>query len=515
MLVITSEEIKNVEKISMEEFLIPEELLMERAGISVVQAIWNEFGDFRGKNFVVICGPGNNGGDGYVIARDLLNYTEAVRVVATEKPKSESAKVNYERFIRHGGIVYWYGESEGSLNVINLKDVTTIISSADIVIDAIFGIGLKSPIIDENILRLVEIINIYSKSVVSVDIPSGVNADNGKIMGGAIQANMTVTFGFPKPGHLLFPGRDLTGKLKVAQIGLPSQIFSSSNNFRRFLITSNLVKLPSRPKWAHKKTFGEVLVIGGSKDYLGAPILSALGALKSGAGMVKIITTSEICNIAISHDPSLICHKLDSITLENIKQKVEQSSEKAVIVVGPGWGQDNIPEKLEILEYLVKDIPNTLIIDADGLNIISKRIDILNEKQYGKQIIITPHPGEFSRITNQPNKIVKQNYELAEKFSNEFNVITILKDATTIVTDGKSTYFNTTGNTSLAKAGSGDILSGIIASLISQNLEAIEAAKTAVYILGTSAEGLKVEGANSSFDVIQNLSEVYYNLYNM
>lgn len=509
MLVVTSEEIKSVENVATKDFLITEELLMERAGVSVVQAIWNEYGDFLGKNFVVICGSGNNGGDGYVIARDLLNYTEAVRIIATGKPKSEVAKKNYERYIRHGGIVYFYDDSDSSTD---LENVTKIIASADIVIDAIFGIGLKSPIIDEKILQLVEIINIYSNIVVSVDIPSGINADDGKIMGGAIQANMTVTFGFPKPGHLLFPGRDLTGKLKIAQIGLPSQIFSSSNNFRRFLITSSLIKLPSRPKWAHKKTFGEVIILGGSKDYLGAPILSALGALKSGAGMVKIIAPSEVCSIAISHDPSLICYKIDKFSLENIKNIMQEFIEKAVIVVGPGWGQDDIDEKLEILNYLINETPNPIIIDADGLNIISKNIDLLKNKHIGKQIIITPHPGEFSRLSNQPLSNVKQNYLLAEKFSNDFSVITVLKDATTIITDGQSTYFNTSGNTSLAKAGSGDILSGIIAAFVSQNLEPLEAVKTAVYVLGTAAENLKIEGMNSSFDVIQNLSTVYYNL---
>lgn len=500
MLVITSEQMRKVENLSIENFLINEDLLMERAGISVVQALWNEFGRLDDKNFVIICGTGNNGGDGYVIARDLLNYTEAVRVIATGEPKTAVAKTNCERFVKHGGIVYKYDE-------VGLEEATEIISSSDIVIDAIFGTGIKSEITDENLVRLIELINIYSNCTVSVDIPSGVNADDGKIMGVAVQAYMTVTFGFPKPGHLLFPGRDLTGKLKVAQIGIPSRIFSASNEFRRFLITGNNLRKPVRPKWAHKKSFGEVLIIGGSKQYLGAPILSALGALKSGAGVVKILSTSDVCNIAISHDPSLLCYKMDDFNVDYVKSVVSSCSQKSVIVVGPGWSQDDIPKKIAVLEFLIKDTPNTIVIDADGLNILSHNLEMLKEKPINKHVILTPHPGEFSRLVHFDTDKVKQNYNLAEEFSSYYDIIVLLKDATTIITDGKYTYFNISGNTSLSKAGSGDILSGIIASLISQGLEPFEAAKTGAYIFGLAGEIIQNEGANSSFDVVDKIPE--------
>lgn len=502
MLVLTSEEMKNLERLSVENFLMSEELLMERAGISVVQAIWNEFGKLDDKNFVVVCGTGNNGGDGYVIARDLLNYTEAVRVIALGEPKTDLAKTNCERFTKHGGIVYKYDE-------IGLEKATEIISSSDIVVDALLGTGLKNEITEENLIRLIESINIYSNCTVSVDIPSGINADNGKIMGTAVQAYMTVTFSFPKPGHLLFPGRDLTGKLKVAQIGIPWQILSSSSDFRRFLITGSNLKKPVRPKWAHKKSFGEVIVIGGSKQYKGAPILSALGALKSGAGVVKILGLSEICSLAIAHDPSLLCYKMDELNVEYVRSILQTCSPRAIVIVGPGWSQNDIPEKLDILRYLVKDVHNTIIIDADGLNILSYELELLKEKHPSKHIILTPHPGEFSRLTRFGIEEVKQNYILVEEFSNYYDVITILKDASTIISDGKHTYFNISGNTSLSKAGSGDILSGIIASLISQGMEVLEASKTAVYLFGLAGEAIETEGANSSFDVISKIPIVF------
>lgn len=502
MLVINSQQMKEVEKLSINNFLMNEDLLMERAGISVVQALWNEFGRFDDKNFVVICGSGNNGGDGYVIARDLLNYTEAVRVIAAGEPKTAIARLNYERFIKHGGIVYKYDE-------ISLERATETISSSDVVIDAIFGTGLKNEITDENLVRLIELINIYSNCTVSVDIPSGINADNGNIMGAAVQAYMTVTFGFPKPGHLLFPGRDLAGKLKVAQIGIPSQIFSASKDFRRFLITGDNLKKPVRPKWAHKKSFGEVIILGGSEQYLGAPILSALGALKSGAGMVKIVAPSKICDLAITHDPSFLCYRLDHFDISYIKDVIQNCSQKAVVVVGPGWSQENAKEKQILLEYLIKDIPNTIIIDADGLNILSRELKILERRPTNKFIVLTPHPGEFSKLVHLDMEKVKQNYILVEEFSSKYEVVTVLKDATTIISDGKHTYFNISGNTSLSKAGSGDILSGIIASLISQGLEPFEAVKTAVYLFGVAGEMIPNEGANSSFDVIDKIREAF------
>lgn len=501
MVVVTSQEMRELEKCAIEKFEMTEEILMERAGISTVQAIWNEYGSLSEKNFVVICGPGNNGGDGYVIARDILNYTEAVRVITLGEPKTEVSKINRNRFLKHGGIIYKYEE-------LGLEKTIEMISSADIVIDAIFGTGLKREITDESIANLIEAINIYSNCVVSVDIPSGIDTDTGEILGSAVQATMTVTFGFPKPGHLLFPGRDLIGKLKIAKIGIPSQTFLSES-FKRFLITGENLKKPLRPRWAHKKSFGEVIIIGGSKQYIGAPVLSALAAQKTGAGMVKIIGPSEVCDIALSYDPSLICYRMDSVSKDFVSSVVKNCSENSVIVVGPGWGQDNFDEKINILSFIITEIQNPVIIDADALNILSSNVDILKQKEITKSILLTPHPGEFSRITKLSTKEVKENYTLAERFSEEYQVITVLKDATTIVTDGNTTFFNISGNTSLAKAGSGDILSGIIGSLISQHLDPLEAVKTSVYIFGVAGEMIQAEGFNSSYDVISKLPEAF------
>ncbi|AFG35365.1 bifunctional ADP-dependent NAD(P)H-hydrate dehydratase/NAD(P)H-hydrate epimerase [Fervidobacterium pennivorans subsp. shakshaketiis] len=504
MFAITSKEMKELEKRTITDFDISEEILMERAGISVVQAIWNEYGELPSKSFVIVCGSGNNGGDGYVAARDLLNYTEAVRVISVGYPTTEVARKNYERYLKHGGIVYNYSE-------LGLEEASKIISEADIVIDALFGTGLNREISDEELTKLIEIMNLYSRCIVSVDIPSGVCADDGKIMGCAIQADLTVTFGLPKVGHFLFPGRELCGKLKIAKIGIPS-LNMLTYGINKELITTEKLRLPSRPRWSNKGTYSQVVIIGGSNKYIGAPVLSSLAALRSGASMVKVVSVSKVCECAMNHDPSLICVNIgEDFNVERLEDFISTVNKDAIFVVGPGWDTQKSEEKLNIIRKLLL-VPNTMIIDADGLNVLSQNIDLLKEKNPSKSVILTPHPGEFSRLTKKTLEDVKQNYELVYEFSEKYGVITVLKDATSIISDGKKIYFNITGNTSLSKAGSGDILSGLLAGLISQHLEPIEAVKAGVYVFGLAGEMVPVEGMNSAFNILNYIPDVFKTL---
>ncbi|HCI28593.1 MAG TPA: NAD(P)H-hydrate dehydratase [Fervidobacterium sp.] len=504
MKVVSSKEMKEIEKVTIDEFGISEELLMERAGISVVQAIWHELGSLEDRNFLIICGSGNNGGDGYVTARDLLNYTEAVRVVSIDEPRSEVSKINSDRYIRHGGIIYKYSD-------IGLEKLSEMISSADIVIDAIFGTGLDRVIDEKKYIDTIGAINLYSRFTVSIDIPSGVATDTGKILDYAVQADMTVTFGYPKPCHVLFPGRELTGKLKIAKIGIPSQIHNILE-FDKSLLTVENVHRPNRPRWSHKGDFGEVIVIGGSDKYIGAPVLSALSAQRCGSGITRLVVPEKSCQCAMSHDPSLICNGIDGkLSADYVNEFISSLPSNAVLLIGPGWSVENEEDKIKILEFAIGKVSNPVIIDADGINILAKTPhlkDLLREKSSSKTIILTPHPGEFSRLTGKPIKEIKQNYQEVKSFSQQYMVITSLKDATTIISDGETIYFNITGNTSLSKAGSGDILSGILAAFLSQHLRPIDAVKTAVYTFGLVGEMIPSEGMNSSFEVIFKLPEV-------
>lgn len=498
MKIVTSAEMKELERLSIQDFGLSEELLMERAGLSVLDALWRELGGLVGKNFLVVCGSGNNGGDGYVVARDLLNHTEAVKVVAVDEPKSEVTRLNYERFLKHGGVVDRYDE-------LGLKRFSELVSAADVVVDALFGTGLTGSLRGQKYVDVIETINFYSRYTVAVDVPSGIDADTGKVLEHAIQANLTVTFAYPKPGHFLYPGRQYVGKLKVAHIGIPSTLLAVSPA-DKFLLTEETVARPQRPKWAHKGYFKEVIVVGGSKRYRGAPVLSALGALKAGAGMVKLVSDSEVCRIALTHDPSLICVEADNAS--EVLQYLRTVRPDAVIVVGPGWSLEDEEGKLEVIKFLLSECQNNVILDADALNIVSQRPSVLLERNKSKYVIVTPHPGEFSKLSGKPLNEIKENYEEVRKFAAEHDLIVVLKDATTIISNGATVYFNVTGNSSLSKAGSGDVLAGVLAGLLSQHLDPLEATKLAVYKFGLAGESIEREGFNSSFDVLQRIPSV-------
>ncbi len=500
MIVLSRKEMLHFEKETIENFGISSEILMERAGLSIVQALWEEFGNLKNKSFTVVVGPGNNGGDGLVAARDLLNYTDAVRVVLIEEPKTSEAKKQLAIYLKHGGYLTNFSE-------ISLSEFSDYLKTSDVVIDAIFGYGLTREITSEVYKSSIETINMYSNFVLSVDIPSGVDCDTGEILGTSVQADMTVTFGYPKPAHFLYPGRKLTGTLKVALIGIPT-FLGGIKNIQKYLLTEDIISLPVRIKESHKGTYGRLFVIGGSKRYPGAPVLSSLAGLKSGVGTVILVGPQKSCEIALSLDPSLLVNQIDSqeLNIEHIKKALSDCTEKDTILIGPGLDVDYY--KRDILEYVLKESnPRCVIIDADGLNILSKDITLL-EKRNVKNIVLTPHPGEFARLTSLSIREVKQNYSLVLEFARKYNVSLVLKDATSIISDGTKIYFNITGNSSLSKTGSGDILAGIVASFISQGLEPTEALKSAVYTFGKVGESVESEGFNTAYDLLTYLSKV-------
>ncbi len=495
MIVLNRKEMLEFEQETIENFGISSEILMERAGLSIVQALWEELGNLSKKSFTVVVGPGNNGGDGLVVARDLLNYTDAVRVVLLEEPKTPEAKKNLSLYLKHGGFLSNFSD-------ISLNEFSDYLKTSDVIIDAIFGYGLTREITSETYKSVIETINMYSSFVLSVDIPSGVDCDTGDIFGTSIQADLTVTFGYPKPAHFLYPGRKLTGKLKVALIGIPT-FLGVIKNVEKYLLTQDTAVLPVRIKESHKGTYGKLFVIGGSAKFPGAPVLSSLASLKSGVGTVILVSTKKSCEIALHSDPSLVVSPSENeeIHLKDVERILSNSCENDTVLFGPGL--DVNEDKFEILEYiLTKTNLKCVIIDADGLNNLSKDISLL-EKRSVKNVVLTPHPAEFSRLTNLSLQQVKQNYTLVREFAKKYQVSLVLKDATSIISEGSKIYFNITGNSSLSKIGSGDVLAGIIASFISQGLDSTEAVKSAVYIFGKVGELIENEGFNTAYDLLE------------
>lgn len=480
--VITSEEMRSLERLAEESLKIPASFLMERAGLSVVMALEQELGDLSNKSFLVLCGTGNNGGDGLVAARNLLDYTDMLNcvIVGEEEKMTSLTRENLERLKLLGVDVKRFGVD------IDFDELAELIKQSDVVIDALLGTGTRGEV--RNPLQdIIKLVNLYANYVVSVDLPSGLECDTGRTLGMAVRANLTVTFVFPKPCHVLYPGRELTSKLKVANIGIPRTLCESMN-LKRSIITKSLVKqiLPERKRDSHKKTFGSLLVVAGSRQYMGAPILTCLGALRSGCGYVRLVSSQEVGKLAVGRAPGLVFSSIesDSFSLRDLDAVLKLAEESDAIVLGPGLtSQEHVSEFVKVF---LKRVEKPILIDADGLNCISNDPSVLNSVR--APVIVTPHPGEFARLVKQPAEQVKYNYSLAEKFALDHNVVVVLKGATTIVTDGKNTFYNLTGNTSLAKAGSGDVLSGIIGSFLAQGLRPLQACMLGVYVHGLASE---------------------------
>lgn len=493
MRLVTSNEIKMLDQRAIKDFGINSLILMERAGISTIEVMWNEFKNLEKYSYAVFCGPGNNGGDGLVIARELLNYTEAIKVILMSEKLTSEATTNLNIFKSLGGEVIKLSDD-------NILEVVDIIKSSDIIIDAIFGVGLSKNV--EGIYaEIINFINLYSNYTVSVDIPSGISADTGKILGTAIRSDLTVTFEFPKIGHILFPGREFSGKLKVVKIGIP-KVLQDLNPCDKILLTKDYFNIPKRFKESNKGTYGKVVIIGGSKDYIGAPVLSSIAAIRSGAGKVILFSTEKSTTVALNHELGIIPITIskDYFDKSHIKLILPYIDEKTSVVIGPGIGRNPFTEEFTV--ELLKNINSPAVIDADAISLLRNHKNILSEK---KNIIITPHPGELSNFLELDIDSVKYNYKLVKETAEKYNLLLVLKDVTTIISDGEKIFFNVTGNTSLSKGGSGDILSGLIGGFLAQSGNVLESSLAAVYILGIASELYEYEGYNLITEILNNI----------
>lgn len=508
MKIATSEQMRKIDKKTMEEFHIDGRVLMERAGISVVMALEEELKDINSLSFLIFCGAGNNGGDGLVVARTLLDYTNSIKVIliGDVQKMSEETLSNYLAVEKMGIEIQEVKSSEDLILIENE------LKRSDVVVDAMLGIGLAGAL-RGYILKAVELINRYGKYVVAVDVPTGVDSDNGRVYNTAVKADLTVTFGLPKLGLFIYPAREYVGKLKISSIGIPISV-RNSDSIKRELVTKNVVRnlLPPRPSWGHKGTFGRLLIVSGSKRYTGAPILVSLGALRSGCGLVYTVVPEPYNTVVTSKIPEVVSLPIKTkrgfFDEDSITQISEFVSKADSIVIGPGISMED--ETVKFVENLLPNIAERpAVLDADALNIVSKNKSLLRNFS---NVVITPHLGEFSRLIGKSTLEISENLvETAEGFANEYDITLVLKGSTTIITDGRGTFLNVTGNTGLAKAGSGDVLSGIIGSFMAQGLSPMEAAVCGVYLHGLSAEFYASENSERTMiaeEIAENLSRV-------
>ena len=452
--------------------------LMLNAGRAAAEIIMQKY-SILNKRITVLCGNGNNGGDGFVIAKELSENGAAVSVVTPfGAPKTENA-------------AFYYGKL-GAVNVSERLET----ENCDIVIDALFGIGLNRKL-NENAEKLINKVNSLNAVKIAVDIPSGVEADTGRVLGAAFCADLTVTFIALKPCFVLPEGSDYCGEVLVADIGV-KPIGSTFS-------TTQKPKFKKRRHNSHKGTYGTALLFCGSYGYAGAAVLAARAALRSGVGIAKAVLSESIYAPFTAAVPEAVCVPIKQNGTADLNIKALLNKADAVLA---GSGSGNNDET----EYLVKELFKTaeipIVIDADGINVIANSIDII--KNTKAPVILTPHPGEMARLLGVTAKEVEADrVSIARGFAKEYGCILVLKGANTIIAlpNGEIT-FNLTGNPGMACGGSGDVLSGITVSLLAQGFSPESAAKYAVYLHGEAGDKAALrrgERAMLPTDIIEEL----------
>jgi ADP-dependent NAD(P)H-hydrate dehydratase / NAD(P)H-hydrate epimerase len=495
--VVTSAQMRWCDKYAIQTLKIPSLSLMENAGRGIVDVIEKIFGNLTEQKFLIICGKGNNGGDGFVAARHLFVLGASVTTVLIGKSNelSGDAKINFTTLAEFGKR-YKKSERIELFQNPSLKELS-MLPKNNFIIDAIFGTGFKGEV-KEPYLSIIRWINKRDEIKISLDIPSGLNADTGSIENVAVKANMTATMGFRKIGLTIGKGISYTGIVEVVNISVPKEILPSQD-LESVIINEEDVKraLPKRHKNAHKHSVGKVLVIAGSRGMTGAAAMTAMSAMRSGAGAVILgtpksihpILAKKLTEVMVEPLPETSDSTLSLASYEIIKQYIHWAD---ILICGPGISTNE--ETSELVKKIVSSCDKPILLDADGLNNICDRTSILKKFKV-RGIIITPHMGEFSRLTGLlPEQIEKNKIEIARRFALQWGVTLVLKGAPTItVSKDGNVFINSSGNPGMATAGMGDILSGLIGGLWSQGMETVSAAYSGVFIHGQAGDFAKIK----------------------
>ncbi len=475
----TASEMQAMDHHAIETLGVPGMVLMENAARSVTDWVEQTYlCDHPEYRIVVCCGKGNNGGDGFAIARLLQNRGYRVQVVEAGLCKTEDAQLN-QTLWKHFGASTSY-ETEAA---------TQLIQKADLLIDAIFGTGLERPI-EGKYAEWIATMNQNDRAdKIAVDIPSGIHADHGQIMGVAVECQSTVTFQVGKQGCYQYPGARYAGEVQVPDISIPPQWPEDATP--TYLVTAPYIQtiFPHRSVDGHKGTFGHLLAICGSAGMAGAVVLASQAALKSGCGLVSAFVPLCLRDAFVGTCPELMTLS-SSVGPDSYFSKAQVRFVKSAltnrdaVILGCGIGRH--PETIEFLQELIPQIEQPLLIDADGLNNINR--DTLQQRQ--APTIITPHPKEFSRLCGwSVAEIQNKRIDAARTFAQEWQVIVVLKGAFSVVAEpGGQVFINPTGNDGMATGGSGDVLSGIIGSLLARGCDPLDATLLGVYLHGLSGD---------------------------
>jgi hydroxyethylthiazole kinase-like uncharacterized protein yjeF len=487
MRLVTAAEMKELERIAIEDYGLPSLVLMENAGRHVAEVVRQVLGDVRDKTVTIFIGKGNNGGDGLVAARHLVNMGAEVKLLALADMEdfSENAAVNLDIWHKMGQKVYSLLHGDG-INIARL-----ILMNTDLIVDAVYGTGFKGKV-GEKAGRIFEALNGSGKPIVAVDIPSGLEADSGKVSDSCIQAGHTVTFGLPKLGLLLEPGADYVGNLHVVDISIPAGLVEKYGP-QRYLTTPHLVRgwLPNRESAAHKGDFGRVLVVAGSRGMTGAASLCGEAVIRAGAGLVTVAVPETLHDIMEAKLTEVMTASLPDSDKGRLARGAKQRiltllDGMDALAIGPGLSTD--PEVVALIKELLPGVKVPCVLDADALNALAGDTDVLRKMQ--APVVVTPHPGEMARLMGTSTReIQRDRLAVATSAAADWNVVVLLKGARTIVaTPNGAVYINPSGNPGMATAGSGDVLTGVVAALIGQGLEVSQAAAAGAYIHGLAGD---------------------------
>ena len=507
----TAAQMRELDRQAIEEHNIPSIDLMERAAADVAEAALSLIPEGKGRA-AVFCGPGNNGGDGVGAARILIQKGVRVRVFLVGDPDKRTPDTREElrRLSGRGGEAEPFDGTDAEQRL--------FVRSCQVIVDALFGVGLRRDIApDSPYAAAIRLINDSQRRVVAADISSGVEADTGRILGCAVRADRTVTFTALKIGHAVGDGALYSGRVSVCDIGIPAELqetmagsvqTAEADTIRRFL--------PPRKPDGHKGDFGKLLIIGGSVGYTGAPFLTASAAVHTGCGLVFLGVPGSVWTVEAAKCDSAMpfplptlpgSPRLDRLSLPDIRKRLESCD---VLALGPGLGRSG--DLTRLAGTLLRETDRPVVLDADGINALEGHIDVLDARR-DRVTILTPHDGEFTRIGGT---LEAGRAEAARRFAGEHGCVLVLKGHRTVTASPEGEILvNTTGNSGLAKGGSGDVLTGIIASLLAQGATPFHAAGAGVWMHGRAgdlaADALS-EYAMTPRDVIALLSKVFREL---